>query len=318
MTLQVQKTEAKGKRILVVCGSKQTVEQLSDPISREGHSLSSASDAESALHRIRAWKPHAVLIDFSVESEGGNDLSLIQRIRSITTEEYVSVGLIGRGEAPEEALASLDRGADDFISSPIQPAELMARLRAMLRVKELQDSLRRYQHRVEELSSTDDLTGVLNMRALYRRVEEEIQRSRRFRKPVSALLVNLDGFASVNELADFGYGNTLLREVGTILRRCVRKLDLVGRMGGDEFFVLLAETDLAGAEFVAERVRDAIAGTEFKSDRQQFKISASIGVAGFAADQDGVNVNILMQSCVDALRTAKDGGAGRIEIYSLV
>ncbi len=312
----IQKSELKGKRILIVDDDRETLDTLTEYVTREGHSVTSASDAESALHRIRAWKPHLILLDINMPGVSG--LDLIPRIRSITQEDYASIILVSAGLEIEGVIQGLDHGGDDYLSKPFRSTELITRLRTMLRMKELQDNLRRYQHRIEELSNTDDLTGLLNMRALYRRAEEEIQRCRRFRKPISALLINLDQFSAVNENADFIFGNTVLREVAVILKKCVRTMDLVARVGADEFFVLLPETDLAGAEFVAERVREAIHAAEFKADKFVAKVTTCIGVAGFTNEHVGMGMGELFANCNESLRSAKVSGTNRVEIYSFV
>lgn len=310
----IQKSEHKGKRILIVDDDRESLDTLTEYVTKEGHTATSASDAESALHRVRAWKPHLILLDINMPGTSG--VELIPRIRSITQEDYASIILVSANLDIEDVIKGLDAGADDYLSKPFRSTELITRLRTMLRTKELQDNLRRYQHRIEELSSTDELTGLLNMRALYRRAEEEIQRCRRFRKPISGLLVNIDQFSTVNENADFIFGNTVLREIGVIMKKCVRNMDLIARVGADEYFVLLTETDLAGAEFVAERMREAIQAAEFKADKFSAKLTACFGAAGFTNEHIGMGMGELFRNCSESLRSAKVSGTNRIEIYS--
>lgn len=306
--------ESKGKRILVVDDDRENVELLTDCLAKNGYTVTSAGEAQGALHRIRAWKPHLILLDINMPGISG--LELIPKIRAVTADEYVAIVLLTANMSLDDVVHGLDTGADDYVTKPFRAQELIARVRTMLRFKDLQDALRRANARIEELSSTDDLTGLVNMRAFYRKGDEEISRSRRFRKPVSALLVNVDNFSSVNEVGGFESGSELLRKVGQQLRQCVRSMDLVGRVGADEFFLLLPETDLAGAEFVAERIRDAIQATDFKAEKFSAKITATIGVAGFGADQNEGNLAELYRNANEALRSAKSAGQNQIEIYS--
>jgi diguanylate cyclase (GGDEF)-like protein len=304
----------KGKRILVVDDDRENIALLTEFLSREGHTVTSASEGQGALHRLRAWKPHLILLDINMPGISGIDL--IPKIRAATADDYVAIILVSSNMAIEDVTKGLDAGADDYLTKPFRPQELLARVRAMTRLKDLQDTLRRANHRVEELSSTDDLTGLFNMRALHRKGDEEIVRSRRFRKPVSGLLINLDGFAAVNETAGFNFGSLVLKSCANLVKGCVRSVDLVGRVGSDEYFVVLPETDLAGAEFVAERIRDAVQGHEFKADKNAAKLTVCIGIAGFAAGHNEGDMGDLYRHANEALRSAKMSGPNKVEIYS--
>lgn len=302
------------RRILVMDEDREVIDLVTKNLSNDGYSVQTASDPEVTLHRLRAWKPHLILMD--VKSPALASLDLIPKIRLLTPDEYTAIILISSAMKLEEVLKGLDSGADDYLSKPFRSEDLVARIRSMLRLKESQDSLRRANHRIEELNSTDDLTGLMNMRAAYRRGEDEIVRAKRFRKPVSAILLNLDGFSSVNQTYGFAVGSHVLQEIGTRIRSCIRSIDLVARVGADEFFILLCETDLAGAEFIAERIRDAIQSMPFKNEKQSIKLTATIGVAGLTADQTTQKMSDLLHITTEALRSAKANGTNRIEVYS--
>jgi len=302
------------RRILVVDDDQENIELLSRYLTRDGHSVQSAGDGESALHRLRAWKPHLVLLDVNMPKTSG--LDLIPKIRALTPDEYCAVILVSANMTLEEVTKGLDAGADDYLTKPFRAQDLVSRVRAMLRLKEAMDALKRANHRIEELSSTDELTGLLNMRAIYRRGEEEIVRSKRFRKPVSALLVNMDGFSDVNQNYGFVIGSHVLQEVAARIRQCLRAVDLVARVGADEFFVILSDTDLAAAEFIAERVRDAVQSTPFKNDKQMIRLTATVGVAGITYNQTEQRMTDLLHIATEALRSAKANGANRVEVYS--
>ncbi|MBL7715509.1 MAG: diguanylate cyclase [Bdellovibrionales bacterium] len=312
----LSKTETKGKRILVVDDDKQSLDVVTEFVSKEGLAVTSAADVEAALHRVRAWKPHVVLLDMNLP--GATGIELVGRIRQLSPDEYTAIVLIS-GEIEEDfVLKGIDAGADDYLGKPFRSVELLSRIRAMLHLKELQDSLRRSHHRIEELTSTDELTGLFNMKAMYRDAENEVLRCKRFRKPISGILVNLDQFTTVNENADFLFGNVVLKEVGAIIKRAVRNMDYAARVGADEFFILLPETDLAGAEYVANRIRESIQTAEFKADRYSAKITACLGVAGFSLEHTGTGMGELYRNCNESLRSAKVGGTNRTEIYSFV
>ncbi len=302
------------KRVLVVDDERENIDLLSQYLAHEGLSVQSAADADSALHRLRAWKPHLILLDINMPGLSG--LELIPKIRAATEHDYVSIVLVSGSMTLEDISKGMSAGADDYVTKPFRSQELIARVRTMLKLKELHDSLRKAHEKIEELSSTDDLSGLLSFRSLYRRGEEEILRSRRFKKPVSALIINLDRFSQVNQDFGFQFGTTALQDIAKRIKGCIRTIDMLARIGADEYFALLVETDLAGAEFVAERVRDAIQSQPVRNDKVTAPITACIGVAGIAPGEAESKMSDLLHSASEALRSAKASGANKIEVYS--
>ncbi len=302
------------RRVLVVDHDRTSLELLTSYLTQDGHSVQSAQDPDGALHRLRAWKPHLILLN--VDSEKGLAFDLIPRIRALTPEEYTGIILISEHMTLEDVKKGMELGADDYQTKPFRAQDLIARVRSILRLKEIQDSLKRANHRIEELSSTDDLTGLMNMRSAYRRGEEEIVRSKRFRKSVSSLLLNIDDFSQINQTLGFVAGSHILQEVAVRIQQCLRSIDFVARVGADEFFILLSDTDLASAEFVAERLRDSIQVTPFKNEKQSIRLTATIGVAGLTHDQSNQRMSDLLHFTTEALRSAKVNGNNRIEVYS--
>ena len=303
-------------RILIVDSDHDSSDLIQHALGQEGHSFQVAQDVDTALHRIRAWKPQVVLLDDAL-TEGGT-IDVAGKIRSLSPDDYISVILLSAStQLPQMDNSDSGRHApDDLVNRPFRAQELAMRVRSMMRFKESMDSLRRANHRIEELSQTDPITGLLNVPAFFRKAEEEILRSRRFRKPMSLLAANLDGFRSVNEAGGFSFGNLVLREAGKRVRECVRNIDFVGRLGADEYLIFLVETDLAAAEFLAERIRDSIRTQMFKSDRATAQVTCSIGIAGFNHDQSEQTLNDLVRLSLEALRSAKSGGRDQVEIYS--
>jgi two-component system cell cycle response regulator len=292
---------------------RSSFDKLSGTLIPDSFILQHASDTEAALHRLKAWKPHVV---FAVQEKGNKTPELVQRMRSSSIDDYTAIVLIADDPGSPEVARAFEEGADHVLPRGFGPSDLIATLRVMLRMKELQDSVRRLNHRVEELTTTDELTGALNMRALFRRGEEEILRSRRFRKPVSGLLINLDQFSGINQAYGFLFGSSVIQEAAKRIRQSLRSIDLLARVGGDEFFALLLETDLAGAEFVAEKIRTAIQAEEIKGDRGKCKVTACVGVGGFMPEQADQHMNDMLHIASEALRVAKGNGPGTIEIYS--
>lgn len=301
-------------RILIVDDERENIDLLQQFLASEGHTFQTADDADGAMHRLRAWRPQVILLD--VNLAGSSSLDLLPKIRAASPDDHVSVILVSGNQSVEDVTQGLDAGADDYLTKPFRAQELISRVRGMLKFKETMDSLRRANHRIDELVTTEPVSGLYNLPTFTRKAEEEILRARRFRKPVSLLAVNLDGFRSVNETGGFAFGNHVLRETGKRIRNCVRSMDLVARLGTDEFLVLLVETDLAAAEFMAERLRDAIRSTVYKNDKLTAQVTCSIGIAGVNYDQGEQQIEGLLRLALEALRSAKSGGRDQIEIYS--
>lgn len=152
------------------------------------------------------------------------------------------------------------------------------------------DNAFRYEH-ARELMYTDDLTGLYNHRYLHVALDKEIRRCKRYGLKFSLVFIDLDRFKQVNDRHGHLVGSALLTEMGQVLRRCSRDADVICRFGGDEFAILLLETDPAGAKVVAERIRSAIDGHVFLAARQPCHVTATVGYATYpvdASDQQGL------------------------------
>lgn len=163
-------------------------------------------------------------------------------------------------------------------------------------------------------ASTDALTGLLNRRQLDRRTAEAVRVARRYGRPLACLMVDLDHFKDVNDTFGHQVGDDALREVGHRLRLTCRRSDVIGRYGGEEFVILLPETDAEGAMVMAERIRDAIASPPFVARHREIEsevpLAASVGVASFG---EGARDRLMLYAAADsALYAAKRGGRNQV------
>ncbi len=169
--------------------------------------------------------------------------------------------------------------------------------------------------RIEELTVVDDHTGLFNSRYLYRQLEVETVRARRFGHPLSVVFLDLDRFKAVNDTYGHQIGSQLLREVGAVLLSTLRAIDVATRYGGDEFVVLLPETDRAQAKLAAERLRQAMVDRYFLKDQGlAVRITASFGVATFP--DDASSADELMRQADMAMYRVKDGGRDGVRLAS--
>lgn len=161
------------------------------------------------------------------------------------------------------------------------------------------------------LARTDDLTGLVNRRVLIERLEEEVERSRRYGNELSFMLLDVDHFKDVNDRFGHPVGDEVLRTLGDILKSSTRSPDIAGRYGGEEFAVVLSQTGIAEAVEMAERVRKRIRDEQFETEGETFSVTCSVGVAELDnSDSDGQD---LLREVDEALYRAKERGRNRVE-----
>lgn len=168
--------------------------------------------------------------------------------------------------------------------------------------------------RLEDLATTDGLTGLLNKRTLVELAKQKIRSAERFAKPLSVLVCDLDHFKKVNDVHGHDVGDLVIKGFADALRRAKRDTDVVGRFGGEEFVVVCEETDAAGAELLAERVRGEIEGTTFHAKDGPLRVTCSIGVATYP--RAGTDWDTLFKATDDALYASKRGGRNRVTTWT--
>jgi diguanylate cyclase (GGDEF)-like protein len=212
----------------------------------------------------------------------------------------------------------LEAGADDYISKPYNFKELEARVRAMLRIKRLQDELDLKNRELEvankrlrKLSITDGLTELFNHRHVHELLHDEWERSLRSGEPVGVAMLDLDRFKSINDTYGHPTGDVILYETARIIRETAREIDMVGRYGGEEFIAILPNTSEEDAAKFAERVREQVESHVYRDEANEIRMTVSCGVA--SAPVAGVDSpEALLKSADAALYVAKESGRNRV------
>ncbi|MGB5524557.1 MAG: GGDEF domain-containing protein, partial [Polyangiales bacterium] len=163
---------------------------------------------------------------------------------------------------------------------------------------------------LEELATTDGLTGCLNKRAFLDQIEQKLLAAQRFGRKLSLIVTDLDHFKAVNDTYGHAAGDRVLQALGQVLRRVKRETDIVARFGGEEFCVLCEETDSRGAQLLAERVREELEGTELQTELGPLRVTASLGVATFP-DHASTAPDLFVQGD-KALYEAKNRGRNQV------
>ncbi|MES2770329.1 MAG: diguanylate cyclase [Bdellovibrionota bacterium] len=298
------------RKIMVVDDDKDHLKFVRKTLEYEGYNVTTVDCGEKALQAIEDNPPHLLILDVNMPGISGIEtLDLLRQKLS-----YVAVIFVSANDRPEDVIRGLDSGADDYIRKPFDIKELISRIKAKLRVKDLNDQLRAANEKLKELVEIDDLTGLFNMRSIYQRLENEIVRSQRFKKVLAIVMMDMDHFKSVNDQHDHLFGSYVLSEVGRIIRANIRKVDFAARYGGDEFLVAITETSHEGAILFADRLREKITQTLFKSGNDSIKLTASLGVAITHPDVE-LDARDLVRKADEYLYEAKKKGRNRVEFF---
>jgi two-component system cell cycle response regulator len=264
-----------------------------------GHRVLEAGGAAQAIAMCREHAPDVVVVEDAMCERDG--LSVLDAVKGDTQIFRTAVLVILPADAGVDRVREeLRRGAQDVLMAPLRDAELLARVQAAGRTKILQEELVEQTQRIERHIYEDPLTRLHNRRFTFSQLRALVSGARRHRRPLSVALVDVDGFKAVNDRLGHAAGDEVLVAVARALRGGVRAEDTVGRLGGEEFLVLLPDTDAAAAERAAERLRAAVAEAHAPEP-----VTASVGWATLAPDEDPDDV---VRRADHALYAAKAAG----------
>ncbi len=266
-------------------------------LKKAGYEVVAVADGGAALEALRGSFFPVVLTDWEMPVVDG--LGVVAAVRGGDWPGYIFTILLTGRDSRESILAGLEAGADDYLVKPVDEAELLARMKTGWRIAELELRLRTAREEAVKLSLTDALTGVNNRRHLTDSLPGEVTRARRFGRPLSVVMCDIDHFKRVNDTYGHAAGDAVLREFAALLVQQLRvDIDWVARFGGEEFVLVLPETDLAGAVLAAERLRAAVAALAVVFEGQTIRVTSSFGVAsvGLAWPEGPVAEQLLTQA----------------------
>jgi diguanylate cyclase (GGDEF)-like protein len=273
-----------------------------------GMSVVEACSGAEALDFLATDRPDLVVLGRTLPDMDG--LDLLPRFKSGELDFVPVLVASHRGETAER-VRGLQLGADDYIPRPCDPAEFLARAKALLRTKQAHDRIRKLQITLEQMVVSDPLTGLHNRRYLMDRMLQEMTRSDRHGEPLALAMIDLDAFKPINDQFGHVLGDKVLRAVGSAISKSVRVSDIAARYGGDEFAVILPQTPAEGAMRVCERLLRNISEIVLQDETgRTFRITASLGLAYYPAD-DVETPEDLVHSADGALYGAKRSGKNR-------
>ena len=293
-----------------------------DPISRrlfvklltkEGFPVTAVENGRQAFDLFRQEFFPIVLTDWQMPEMEGPELC--RAIREENPERYVFIVMLTSKSSKDDIISGLSAGADDYLTKPAHHAELLARIKTGIRILELEKSLRDAVNEIHIMSITDPLTGIYNRGYINQRLPQEIQRAIRYGRDLSLLMCDIDHFKKVNDTYGHLSGDAVLKGFAQCLTTTIRhEVDWAGRYGGEEFLIVLPETDLAGALVLAERLRKMVQTCTIRTGGHNIGITASFGVTGFSPDTPlkRVTAEILLQEADNLLYQAKEEGRNRV------
>lgn len=306
----------KTARILVVDDHPDNIELLKARLEARGYEVDTAEDGEEALKKVFERPPSLVLLDVMMPRMDG--FETVRRIKANKDMPFIPVIMQTALDSTQDIVEGLNAGADDYVTKPLNFAELEARVKSLLRIKALQESLEERERQLEEIneklermSMTDGLTGIANRRSLEEKLRDMFEHSLRLHEPISVVMCDIDRFKSVNDTYGHQAGDDVLKQFAKVLHDEAREIDRVGRYGGEEFMLLLPGTVLDAAVTFAERVRHAIESHTFEFEGGTLQRTMSLGVASWPHPKihqcDG-----LIKAADDALYVAKKTGRNRV------
>ncbi len=278
-------------KILIVDDIPVNIQLLQNYLGSAGYHTFSAANGEEALLRVRETRPDMVLLDVMMPKMDG--FETCRQLKRNEETSYIPVIMVTALNELEDKIKGIEAGADDFISKPFNRLELLARVKSLLRVKFLHDQLQEKvkqlelaKERLREMAVTDGLTQLFNYRYFREYLDQELKRAARHHLFVSLVMLDIDFFKHYNDQHGHPAGDQVLREIAGLIRDNIRSIDVAVRYGGEEFVMVLPETNRAQACVVAEKIRKMVEKQRFPHEEQQpnGNLTISMGVASFPED----------------------------------
>lgn len=292
-------------KVLVIDDSRLVHALLEDGLSGEGLEHLHADNAQEGFWYAKRAQPDLILLDVVMPS--GSGFELCKQLKHDSATSHIPVIFLSGAADSFNKVQGLDLGAIDYITKPFDQAELLARVRAALRTKRLVDLL-------AEQAQVDALTGLHNRKFLQERLDSELLAARRFDRIISLILLDVDHFKRCNDNYGHPFGDRVLQNVAEVIQKAVRTIDLPCRYGGEEFAVILPETDLEGAVHVADRIRTMMESLciAYRGERISVTISGGVASTSGVAARQAITREHLIQVADETLYRAKQAGRNRV------
>lgn len=298
----------RASRVLIVDGNTATREAAAKVLEGAGFAVDQAPDAIAAAKVLAREQAPIVLISADMPENG---FRFCERLRKEHGSALYLILRTGKEQLFSKDF-SADEGADDFLIEPSSDNELLARVETGRKMKQLQYKLDETSESLQKFEETDRLTGAYNQVRIEKEIDREIDRVRRYGRPLCIVVLDIDDFRVINEKYGRAAGDRALAEVGRILRLSTRGTDSVGRHGAEEFMIVLPETDAEQGVAAADKLRKLIHQTGIATSGTTINLTTSAGVATMQGDNYNSRSD-LVAAAYGALEKAKASGKNRTE-----
>jgi two-component system cell cycle response regulator len=296
-------------RILVIEDRPESVAWLQSALAPP-HDLSAVDSFEEAVVRVRGGDFDLIVVSLGLR--GFDGLRLCSQLRSLPEGRNVPILVVVSDGDRRKLTQALEMGVNDYLTRPVDKNELVARVRTQLRKKRYADRLRHNVQLSLEMAITDQLTGLHNRRYMGRHLDTLIESAHKSGKSIAFLIMDIDFFKSVNDSYGHDIGDEVLREFASRISANVRGIDLACRYGGEEFVVVMPDTDMAFAYAVAERLRKSVETNPFEISRDPGTLNVTVSIGIASSEGHGDNAEALLHRADQALYRAKREGRNRV------
>ena len=296
-------------RVLIVDDRPSSYERVAEMLSKE-HEVEVDPDPQQAV--FHAADGNFDLLIVSLGLANYDALRLCSQMRSLDRTRNLPILAITEPDNNARMLRGLEIGVNDFLIRPIDKNELLARVRSQVRKRRYTERLRDNVQQSIEMAITDALTNLFNRRYMESHLGTLLEQAAARGKPLSALIIDIDFFKAINDTHGHDAGDDVLRDFALRIKRSIRGIDLACRYGGEEFVIIMPETDMAVAAMVAERLRRRIAAEPFaiQQGTRHVPVTISIGIAALRGQDD--TAAMLLKRADQALYRAKRDGRNRV------
>ena len=296
-------------RILIVDDRKSSYERLVTTLTAE-HAVDVETEPSEALFHAAEGDYDLMIVSLGLQNFDG--LRLCSQVRSLERTRNLPILAVAEPDNNQRLLRGLEIGVNDYLIRPIDRNELLARARTQIKKKRYTERLRDNVQASIEMAITDALTGLHNRRYMETHLGTLVEQAAARGKPIAVLVLDIDFFKSVNDTYGHDAGDDVLREFAIRLRKSIRNIDLACRYGGEEFVVVMPETDMGVATMVAERLRRRIAVEPFpiQQEMRLLDVTISVGIAALQRPDDSAAT--ILKRADQALYRAKRDGRNRV------
>lgn len=298
-----------GGRILLVDDRPSSYERLA-PILAAEHTVDVEINPAEALFHAADGNYDLLIVSLSLENYDG--LRLCSQARSLERTRQLPILAISDADNNARLLRGLEIGVNDYLLRPVDKNELLARARTQIRKRRYTDHLRDNVQNSIEMAITDALTGLHNRRYMESHLSTLAEQASSRAKPLSLMILDIDYFKSINDTYGHDAGDDVLREFAVRIRKSIRGIDLACRYGGEEFVIVMPETDMQVAGLIAERLRRSIASETFAVNKGTKRIDVTISIGLATLDRKGEPVADVLKRADTALYRAKNDGRNRV------